>query len=214
MPQFYTGETKTARVTMRNPTTREFSYAADLILGLPEAARFPASFNLPGGGEALVPFTVTLPQTAGSYPVHLCVTSGGGEVGLFRAAEDIDVVRKLLPFTMELSNPRVVPYPDWSYARLAQMDVRLTNPNPEPVTKNIKVMSRYYVPSENEWSDWVVRGTYAFTVPAASSFSTAIPAIPSGDSEYMIFLLYYNTVHYFALEDEEGNRSNEVSVSL
>jgi len=73
MPEFYAGESKTARVTMRNPTNKFFSYTGALIIGLPEVARAEAAFSVPALGEKEVSFPIAMPSTAGTYPVYLYV---------------------------------------------------------------------------------------------------------------------------------------------
>ena len=77
MLQFYAGELKMARATMRNPTQKAFDYEAAIIIGLPEVVRSEVSFSIPADEEIIISFPITMPSIAGIYPVHVQVTSGG-----------------------------------------------------------------------------------------------------------------------------------------
>jgi hypothetical protein len=83
MPEFYAGEAKTAKVTMRNPTNKFFSYTGALVIGLPEVARAEAAFSIPALGEKEVSFPVTMPAAPGTYPVNIGVASGGILIAAF-----------------------------------------------------------------------------------------------------------------------------------
>jgi hypothetical protein len=102
MPEFYASESRTAKATMRNPTGKDLSYQAALILGLPEALRSEASFSIPAGGEKVIGFPVTMPAVDGTYPVYLHVTSEGKEIKLYRA-EDVRIIRAI---TLSFTNPK------------------------------------------------------------------------------------------------------------
>lgn len=92
MAQFYTGELKTAQVTMRNPTERAFDYNACIYLGTDLALAAETAFYLEPGEEEQVSFSVVMPASPGTYPVHVGVFSGGENIALYRATEDLVVV--------------------------------------------------------------------------------------------------------------------------
>jgi len=104
MPQFYAGETRTARVTMRNPTGKGFSYQAAVILGLPEIARSEQSFAIPSGEEKIIGFPLTIPSVAGTHPVHVHVSSGGESLAIYRATEDVTILEQVVQLTVLSGN--------------------------------------------------------------------------------------------------------------
>jgi len=104
MPQFYAGETRTARVTMRNPTGKGFSYQAAVILGLPEIARSEQSFAIPSGEEKIIGFPLTIPSVAGTHPVHVHVSSGGESLTIYRATEDVTILEQVVQLTVLSGN--------------------------------------------------------------------------------------------------------------
>jgi len=113
MTQFYTGEAKTAKVIMRNPTAKGFDYQGALIIGLPEAARSEVSFFIPASGEKLVSFPVAMPSVAGAYPVYLHVTAEGKEVGLYDAGS-ITVTNPIL----DLGRIDILSINDWPFVEV------------------------------------------------------------------------------------------------
>jgi hypothetical protein len=89
MPQFSPGETRTAKVTMRNPTGKAFDYTGFLYMGTELTVMAEVSFHLEAGEEKQVDFSVTMPSVAGTYPVYIGVFSGGQNIALYRATEDV-----------------------------------------------------------------------------------------------------------------------------
>lgn len=145
MPQFYPAETKTARTTMRNPTAREFSYAAAIILGVPEIARSEVSVSIPAGEEKQVSFPVTIPSQTGVYPVHISVDSEGRNIGIYRATEDLEVVSWRWQYVLDLR------------AQDSNVDyrVRVTNPGPDDTrTVTMWIRGAYIVGWEWRYSLW------------------------------------------------------------
>jgi hypothetical protein len=95
MPQFYAGEAKTARVTMRNPTSKDFSYQAAVILGLPEIARSEQSFAIPAGEERIIDFPLTIPSVTGTHPVYVHVSAASKTLAIYQATEDVTILPAL-----------------------------------------------------------------------------------------------------------------------
>ena len=93
MPNFGVSETKVAKATMTNPTSKQFYYTAELYLGLPKVAGSGiVSFSLGPGESGDVYFSVTMPNVEGTYPVYLDVFSKGDLVAAYRATEDVTII--------------------------------------------------------------------------------------------------------------------------
>ncbi|MBA7506486.1 hypothetical protein ES706_05177 [subsurface metagenome] len=92
MPQFGPGELKTARVPMTNPTAKAFDYVADLYMGTNLALMAETPFHLDAQESKDISLPVTMPTVAGTYPVHIGVFSGGVNIGLYRATEDVVII--------------------------------------------------------------------------------------------------------------------------
>ncbi len=88
MPQFYPGETKTAKANMRNPAQKAFDYTGFLYMGTDLAVMSEVPFSLSAGQEKQISFPVTMPVNTGVYPVHLGVFCEGRNIALYRA-EDV-----------------------------------------------------------------------------------------------------------------------------
>jgi len=91
MPQFYAGALKTAKAAMRNPTGKAFDYTGVIYFGTDLAVVSEKPFDLSAGEEKQVDFPVTMPITPGIYPVHVGVFSGGQNIALYRATEDVNI---------------------------------------------------------------------------------------------------------------------------
>ncbi|MBA7506485.1 hypothetical protein ES706_05176 [subsurface metagenome] len=89
MPQFSPEESKTARVPMTNPTGKAFDYVADLYMGTNLALMAETSFHLEALESKNISLPITMPAVTGTYPVYIGVFSGGVNIGLWRATEDV-----------------------------------------------------------------------------------------------------------------------------
>ena len=94
MPQFVAGEIKTAKAPMRNPTSKAFDYRGEIYMGTDLAKMSEQLFHLNAGEEKQVSFPVTMPADPGTYPVHIGVFSGGQNIALYRATEDVTVIER------------------------------------------------------------------------------------------------------------------------
>lgn len=92
MPQFSSGEQKTAIISMSNPTEKAFDYEGVLYMGTTLAVMSQVPFHLDAGEQRDISFPVTMPITIGTYPVHIGVFSDGESIGLFKAVEDVVIV--------------------------------------------------------------------------------------------------------------------------
>jgi len=91
MSQFNPGESKAAKVTMRNPTQKSFDYTGFLYMGTDLTVMSEAPFSLSAGQEEQVSLPVTMPLAPGTYPVHIGVFSTGENIALYRAADDVEI---------------------------------------------------------------------------------------------------------------------------
>lgn len=89
-PTFTVGSVHTARATLTNPTTKQFTYDPELYLGAAKAATSGVgSVTIPAGGSQSVDFTVTMPTVEATYPVYLDVSVAGELIAHYQATEDV-----------------------------------------------------------------------------------------------------------------------------
>lgn len=120
MPQFGPGELRTARVPMTNPTGGAFDYVADLYMGTNLALMAETAFHLESLESKDISLPITMPTVSGTYPVHIGVFSGGVNIGLWRATEDVVIAPEVVYAWMWMSPNRYSnSYPYWSYCERA-----------------------------------------------------------------------------------------------
>ena len=103
MPQFNAGESKTAKATMHNPKGVALDYNSFLYIGDTQVAE--VSFSLNAGEEKVVSFPITMPSTAGTFPVLLYVYSKGVGIGFYQATEDVVIVSGSIEIVSIVLNP-------------------------------------------------------------------------------------------------------------
>lgn len=94
MPEFVSGEAKTAVAVMSNPTTKAFVYLASLYLGVNKAVSKDVSFSLNPAEAKDIRFPIVMPSP-GTYPVYLDVYSGGVLLSHYQAVDDVVVTEEI-----------------------------------------------------------------------------------------------------------------------
>lgn len=90
MPQFYPGDFKYAIITMKNPSIKTFNYEGVIYMGTNLVEKSRAAFSLNPGEERAIHFpALYMPVVEGTYPVYIGVFSGGVNIGLYKAIEDV-----------------------------------------------------------------------------------------------------------------------------
>jgi len=92
-PTFEAGASKTARATLTNPTTKEFTYTVELYLGATKAATSGiGSVTIPAGQSTDVTFTMVMPTIEGDYQPYLDVWIGTDLIAHYAATAPVTIV--------------------------------------------------------------------------------------------------------------------------
>lgn len=129
MPQFAPGESKVAKVTMRNPIEKAFDYEGVILMGVQLTEMSRVAFHLDAGEEKVVNFPVTMPTQAGVYPVYLSVYAADKLTLLahYQSTEDVEITFPLKVNVVSLggiltSSPRLGVEYRWSSVELFYVD--------------------------------------------------------------------------------------------
>ena len=116
MPEFVSGSEHIAHVPFANPTTVGFDYDAILYMGTNWVVMATASFHLYAGGSKNIDLPVTMPSDAGTYPVYIAVSSGGKDIVLYQATEDVTITSGYIPPEAPIGFVSLEPSEfNWSY---------------------------------------------------------------------------------------------------
>lgn len=92
-PTFEAGSTHTAKATLTNPTSSEFTYIVELYLGVAKVATSGiGQVTIPAGESRDMIFTVTMPLAAGDYQPYLDVNVGSDLVAHYAATAPITII--------------------------------------------------------------------------------------------------------------------------
>jgi hypothetical protein len=106
VPTFSSGEEKTARVTVHNPTAKAFDYVGQLWITKQRAGLHyvetwaETSFRLEPDEQKGILFPVVMPLKEGTYPVSICILVGE-EVIATKAVEDIEIIAPVPKLTID-----------------------------------------------------------------------------------------------------------------
>ena len=173
MPQFSPGESKTAKVTMKNPTIKAFDYEGVIYMGNTLAEVSRQLFSLNASEERVIGLPITMPNTPGVYPVNIGVFSGGQNVGLYRGVEDVEII--LLPAVEILKAYIRMEYPSVSeaysgwiqitpvgselnmalFGAMAQAGVLLRNPTQSPLKYTCTIYNHHWIEPNNYTTDYL-----------------------------------------------------------
>ena len=85
-PAFEAGSTHTARATLTNPTSKDFTYAVELYLDVTKVVTSGAGeVTIPAGQSMEVSFTMVMPTIEGDYQPYLDVWVGADLVAHYVA---------------------------------------------------------------------------------------------------------------------------------
>ena len=208
--QFYPGEVKTAKVTMRNPTGKAFDYNALVYLGTDLAVVSEKAFSLAAGEEKQASFPVTMPLSVGMYPVYIGVFSGGEFIEPLYQGEDV-VIAAPVPFTFSSVSVSSRPCPIATAWMIPSFSCHISNPGAETVTHTMTYKLAGYSHYYNEWREFRDIEIFELTLLPGASY------VYSHDGYHPVSdtcdpLLAKNYTFKFWLEDEYGNKSEEVSI--
>ena len=89
-PTFEAGVSKTAKARLSNPTAKQFTYTAELYLGVTKVVTSGVgTVTIPAGGYVDVNFTLVMPVVEGDYPVYLAVWHEGTLLKHYQATENV-----------------------------------------------------------------------------------------------------------------------------
>lgn len=210
MPEFSPGVSKTAVVTMSNPTVGAFDYLAELYMGINLALMASNNFHLEAGEAKDINLLVTMPSEAGTYPVHIGVFSNGVSIGLYKATEDV-VITAPAPFVfsnLSVSRTRCQSATAWNTLNFG---CTITNPTDRSITHILTPM--YRVETKYGYGDPRARSLYAreVTLGPGESYNYYLPG--NQPDRCTILLGFSAGVPYGGcafLRDENGNDSPQV----
>jgi len=91
-PTFEAGSTHTARATLTNPTTKEFTYTVELYLDVTKVVTSgTGEVTIPAGASQYVDFTVTMPLAEGTYQPYIDVWVGTELIAHYAATEVVSI---------------------------------------------------------------------------------------------------------------------------
>ena len=92
-PILEAGSTHTARATLTNPTTKDFTYTVELYLDVLKVATSGAGeVTIPAGQSMEVSFTVAMPLIEGDYQPYLDAWVGAELIAHYAATELVSIV--------------------------------------------------------------------------------------------------------------------------
>ncbi|GAI09747.1 unnamed protein product, partial [marine sediment metagenome] len=196
------GESKVAIVTMSNPTIKSFDYSAELYMGTDLALMISDAFRLEAEESKDISLPVTMPNTPGTYPVHIGVFSGGESIGLYKAIEDVVIVTPVISIRVTRAylredSPSVSEaYSGWLsmtpgselnlglFGRYIQAGALVVNRSSIPVVLDFEAWNHHWIPEEER-----INGSYT-DVPLVlpqfkpQRFSPAPTGMPYSSYQY------------------------------
>ncbi len=214
MQEFESGSSHSATIPIANPTGGGFDYTAILYLGVNQAAMDEVLFHLDAGESKDITFDVVMPTTLGEYPVYISVFSGGALIGHYQASENIVIIAvpPAAPFVFSDVSVSARPCPVGTAWRVPTFNCRMVNPSSEAVTHTITYklagFSHYY----NKWTYTADIKTFGLTLYPGASYDFEHDGYdPARQTCNPLLALHYT--YKFWLEDENGNKSIDVTVS-
>lgn len=91
-PTFEAGSVHTARTTITNPTSQDWTYDLELYLGVTKVATSGVgSIPIAAGASQIVDFTLTMPEDEGTWDVYLDASVDGEVIAHYKATEPVMV---------------------------------------------------------------------------------------------------------------------------
>lgn len=91
-PTFEAGSVHTARATITNPTSHDWTYDLELYLGVTKVATSGVgSIGIGAGASQVIDFTLTMPEAEGNWDVYLDAIVDGELIAHYKATEPVIV---------------------------------------------------------------------------------------------------------------------------
>ena len=91
-PTFEAGSVHTARATITNPTGLDWTYDLELYLGATKVTTSGVgSIAIGAGASQVLDFTLTMPETEGTYDVYIDAVVEGELIAHYKATEPVTI---------------------------------------------------------------------------------------------------------------------------
>ena len=91
-PTFEAGSAHTARATITNPTSQDWTYDLELYLGVTKVTSSGVgSITIGAGASQVIDFTLSMPEAEGNWDVYLDAIVDGELIAHYKATEPVTI---------------------------------------------------------------------------------------------------------------------------
>ena len=137
MPEFSPGESRTAIVTMSNPTAKAFDYVAELYMGTDLAIMAQTPFHLETEESKDISLPVIMPSNAGTYPVYIGVFSDSQFIEPLYQAEDVVITAPPPPLSMSITKISTATDKYATAWWVMELSCQISNPHSVPISHEL-----------------------------------------------------------------------------